>query len=86
MKTFISKCLFYCMDEILLNAKLLRKMGHLDYMAVVTPTDRHKSVCNRCVSCFVVFCVVTLLSSFCGCRGFCHRTESENFLILSLVC
>ena len=43
------------MDEILLNAKLLREMGNLGYMAVVTPTDRPKSVCNRCVSFFGVF-------------------------------
>ena len=29
------------------------------------------------------FCVVTLLFGFfCRCRGFCHRTESDRFLLL----
>ena len=32
-----------------------------------------------------VFCVVTLVFGvFCGCRGFCHRTESDLCLFLSL--
>ena len=54
-------------------------------VAVVTPTDRPKSVNNRCVIEFfgVVFCVVTLLFGFCcGCSGFCHRAESDLFLFL----
>ena len=54
-------------------------------MAVVTPTDRPKSVRNRCLIelfCGVV-CVVTLpFWHFCWCRGFCHRTESDLFLFL----
>ena len=29
------------------------------------------------------FCVV-IFGFFCGCRGFCHRTESDLFLFLSL--
>ena len=30
-------------------------------------------------------CVVTLLFGFfCGCRGFCHKTESDLFLFLSM--
>ena len=52
-------------------------------MAVVTPTDRPKSAHNRCVIdvCGVV-CVVTLpFWHFCWCRGFCHRTESDLFLV-----
>ena len=57
-------------------------------MAVVTPTDRPKSVRNRCLIelfCGVV-CVVTLpFWHFCWCRGFCHRTESDLFLFL-LIC
>ena len=52
-------------------------------MAVVTPTDRPKSVHNRCAIDVLRFCVVTLLFGFfCGCRGFCHRTESDLFLFL----
>ena len=49
-------------------------------MAIFTPTDRPKSVRNRCVIEVSggVFCVVTLLFGFfCRCRGFCHRTESD---------
>ena len=50
-----------------------------------TPTDRPKSVRNRCVIEVFggVFYVVTMLCGFfCGCRGFCHRTESDLFLFL----
>ena len=56
-------------------------------VTVATPTDRPKSVCNRCV--IEVFggilCVVTLFCGFfCGCKGFCHRTEFFLLLLLSL--
>ena len=54
-------------------------------MALVTPTDRPKSVRSPCLIelfCGVV-CVVTLpFWHFCWCRGFCHRTESDLFLFL----
>ena len=56
-------------------------------MAVVTPTDRPKSVRNRCVIELFrgVVCVVTLpFSRFCWCRGFCHGAESDLFLFLLL--
>ena len=49
-------------------------------MTVVTPTDRPKSVRNRCLIelfCGVV-CVVALpFWHFCWCKGFCHRTGSD---------
>ena len=51
---------------------------HTSLMAVVTPTDRPKSLCNR--SYFGHLYVVTLL--FGGCRGFCLRTGSDLFLFL----
>ena len=54
-------------------------------MAVVTPTDRPKSVHNRCVIELFsgVVCVVTLpFWHFCWCRGYCHRTVSDLFLFL----
>ena len=54
-------------------------------MTAVNPADRPKSVRNRClIEVFGgVFYVVTLLFGFfCGCRGFCHRTESDLFLFL----
>ena len=52
------------------------------WVAVVIPTDRPKSVRNRCVielfCCFV--CVFTLpFLHCCWCRGFFHRTESDLF-------
>ena len=59
--------------------------NYTSWVAVVTPTDRPKSVRNRCVIelfCGVV-CVVTLpFWHFCWCRGFCQRTESYLFLFL----
>ena len=54
-------------------------------LAVVTPTDRPKSVRIRCLIelfCGVV-CVVTLpFWHFCWCRGFCHRTVSDLLLFV----
>ena len=54
-------------------------------VAVVTPTDRPKSVCNCCLIelfCSVV-CVFTLpFWRFYWCRGFCHRTGSDIFLFV----
>ena len=43
-------------------------------------SDRPKSVCNCCV--MDVFGVTLLFGFFCGCRGFCHRTESDLFFFL----
>ena len=63
----------------------VNQVNHTSWMAVVTPTDRPKSVRNRCVIelfCAVV-CVVTLpFWHFCWCRGFCHKTELDLFLFL----
>ena len=53
----------------------------------LTPTDGHKSICNRSVIEVFggVFYVVKLLFGlFCGWRGFCHWTESDLFLFLLL--
>ena len=62
-----------------------KPVNHTSWVAVVTPTDRPKSVRNRCVIelfCGVV-CVVTLpIWHFCCCRGFFHKTESDLFLFL----
>ena len=51
-------------------------------MVVVTPTERPKSVSNRCViegfgGVFVLSRYFVLF--FCGCRGLCHRAESDFF-------
>ena len=81
---------------VLLIKRLLRLVGrwagkpvnHTSWVALVTPTDRPKSVRNRCLIelfCGVV-CVVTLpFWHFCWCRGFCHRTESDLFLFLLFI-
>ena len=64
----------------------VNQVNHTSWVAVVTPTDRPKSVRNRYVIelfCGVV-CVVTLpFWHCCWCRGFCHRTESDLFHFLS---
>ena len=63
----------------------VNQVNHTSWVAVVTPTDRPKSVCNCClieVFCGVV-CVVTLpFWHFCWCRGFCHRTGSIHLLFV----
>ena len=68
--------------NVLLISRLLQGVGrwarksvkHTSWVAVFTPTDRHKSVRNRCfieLFCGVV-CVVALpFWHFCWCRGFC---------------
>ena len=64
---------------------LVNRFNHTSGVTAVTPTDRPKSVNNcRVIKLFGgVFCVVTLLFwFFCGCSGFCHRTESDLFLFL----
>ena len=67
------------------DSSLRMYLHHTSWVTVVTPTDRLKSVRNRCVIelfCGVV-CVVTLpFWHFCWCMGFCHRTESDLFLFL----
>ena len=63
---------------------LVSRFHHISWVAVVTPTDRPKSVCNRCViedfDGFFVLSRCFLVLFFCVCRGFCHRTESDLFL------
>ena len=78
----------------LLITRLLRLVGLVSvnrfnptsWMTVITPTDRPKSVRNRCV--IGVFGSVFVLST--GFRiihwykGFCHRSEPDLFLFLFL--
>ena len=55
----------------------INQVNHTSWVAVVTPTDRPKSVHNHCLIklfCGVV-CVVTLpFWHFRRCKGFCHKT------------
>ena len=65
----------------------VNQVNHTSWLDVVTPTDRPKSVRNRCVIelfCDVVFVVTLPFSHFCCCSGFCHRTESDLFFFLFL--
>ena len=63
----------------------VNQVNHTSWVAVVTPTDRPKSVRNCCfieLFCGVV-CVVTLpFGHFWWCRGFCHRTGSDLLLFV----
>ena len=59
-----------------------KPVNHTSWVAVVTRTDRPKSVRNRSVIELFgnFFCVVTLpIWHFCWYKGFCHRTESDLF-------
>ena len=66
----------------------VNQVNYTSWVAVVTPTDRPKSVRNCCLIelfCRVV-CVVTLpFWHFCWCRGFCHRTGSDLPLFVNYV-
>ena len=64
---------------------IFKSFVNTSWVAVFTPTDRPKSVRNRCVIEFFcgIVCVVTLpFWHFCWCMGFCHRTESDIFIFL----
>ena len=57
-------------------------------MAVVTSTDRPKSVRNRClIELFVALFVFFTLPfwHFRGCRGFCHKIESDFLLFVFVI-
>ena len=81
---------------VLLITWLMRGVGrwarklvhHTSWLAVVTPTDRPKSVRNRClIELFCgVGCVVALpFWHLCWCRDFCHRTGSDLLLFVVIL-
>ena len=59
----------------------VNQVNHTSWVAIVTPTDRPKSVHNRSVIelCGVVCDVILPFLHICWCRGFCHRTKSDLF-------
>ena len=69
----------------------VNRFNHTSWVAIVTPTNRPKSVrnyyscvCNR--SFWWRFSVVTLSLGFVfECRDFCHRTESDILLFLLVI-
>ena len=63
----------------------VNQVNHTSWVAIVTPTDRPKSVRNRSVIelfCGVVCVFILPFWHLCWFRGFCHRTESDLFLFL----
>ena len=60
----------------------VNQVNHTSWVAIVTPTDRPKSVRGSVIELFCgVVCVVILpFWHLCWCRIFCHRTESDLFL------
>ena len=90
---FIRRIIYNIKMCVRLITQLLRLVGWLGSRKPVQPhrldgcrgqTDRPKSARNRCViEVLVAFLVVTLLLRYiCGCRGFCHGTESVPFLFM----
>ena len=64
-----------------------KPVNHTSGVTAVSPTDRPKSVRNRCViEVFggVLYVVTLLFGFFCECRGVCNRTESDLFLFSTL--
>ena len=65
-----------------------KPVNHTSWVAVVTPTDRPKSVRNRCLIelfCGVVYVFTLPFWHFCWYRGFCHRTGSDHLLFVYFV-
>ena len=62
----------------------VNQVNHTSWVALVSPTDRPKSVRKRCViELFVALFVLSLcLYDIAVGRGFCHRTKSDLFLFL----
>ena len=63
----------------------VNQVNHTSWVALATPTDRPKSVRNRCLIelLCVVVCDLTLpFWHFCLCRDFCYRTESDLLLFV----
>ena len=59
---------------ICLGLDSVNRFNHTSCVAVVTPSNRPKSVRNRCVIEIFggVFVLMLLPGFFCGCKGFCH--------------
>ena len=76
--------IYKAMHNVIREKLLIKELS--SWIAVVTLTDRPKSVRNRCVieGFGGVSCCHVALKIFCGCRGICHRNDSDIFLFLSL--
>ena len=80
-------CVFLITRMLWEGGAFVNRFNHTNWVTVVTPTDRPKSVRNRgVIEVFDDFFVLShcfLLLFFCGWRGFCHRTESDLLLLSS---
>ena len=78
---FLNVCPFYY-TAVAGSGKVgpVNQVNHTSWVDVVTPTDRPKSVLNRCViETFVALFVLSLCPFD---RGFYHRTKPDLFLFL----
>ena len=78
---------------VLYVTQLLQLVGRLgpvnrlintSWMAVATPTDRHKATRNRVIEVFGGVLVLSLNFFSVGIGDSCHRTESDLFHLFSL--
>ena len=76
-------CRFYY-TAVAVSGMVVNRFNHTSWVVVVTPTNRPKSVCNRCVIEHFVALFVLSLCLVCWYRGFCHRTDSYLFLFFSI--
>ena len=67
----------------------VNRFNPTSWVAAFTPTDRPKSIRNRCVievfgGIFVLsrWVLIFLCVCVCVCGAFCHSTESDLFLLL----
>ena len=71
------------------SGKVARKpVNHASWVAVITPTDRPKSVCNRCLIEFFVALFVMSLCPFdisVGVGAFVIGLTGSDLLLLSLI-
>ena len=84
-------CVFFNITKLLQEVGMFdtrKPVNHTCLVAVVTKTDRPKSVRNRCViNVWWRICVVSFLFFyiFCWYRGFCHKAVYLVFLFKRII-
>ena len=83
---FLNLCNFdYTAVAVSVKVGPVNQVNHTSWVAVVTPTDRPKSVRNRCVIDFLWRCLCChfALLHFCWCRGFVIELSQISSLFSS---